>query len=421
MLVLFQTPDLLILLAVMACLLIGSGFFSLSETALFFLSEDEVRAFQRSTRASERRVAELLSDPDRLLTAVLFWNLLLNVTCFATGVVVSERLVSGGHATAAGAFGLINVTAVIVVAEVLPKSSAVLFRQQISRMVSLPLGISVRAFDPLSPAFIIVTRSFRRAFWPAIQREQYLDPRDLERAIENSAGDEIVVQQERNVLHNILDLSEIPVKEIMRPRGTYKALKSPIDLRLLKDLPVPPDYVIVLEEDGEDIDGAIPLLRFASFPAANLEAMLSEVVHVPWCATVAFTLQHMEEHKAVVSAVVNEYGEAIGIVTWEDIVDTILSTAPHRETRLIRRDPVLNVGPDQWQVESITSLRFLRRRLDVTSAGEEDRQVTVAGLFHEALERIPEVGDECFWAGWRLRVIETWGRGHFRSLMTRDQ
>ncbi|MHC4875859.1 MAG: CNNM domain-containing protein [Planctomycetota bacterium] len=416
-----ETPGLLTPAVVMVCLLGGSAFFSSSETALFFLSSDEVQAFGRSKRRSERRVAALLRDPDRLLTAVLFWNLVINLSFFACGIVISGRLIEHKHAAVAGLFSVLSVSLMIVCGEVMPKSGAVLFRQGLARLVSIPLAVAVRGFDPLAPTFRKVTRSMRRMFWPHIQKEQYLDPEDLEQAIDNSAGSRSVIRQERIVLHNILDLSEIPIEEVMRPRGTFPALQPPIDLGRLKDSKQSTDYLVVLNGDGESIAGAIPLGQFASFPDADLEDTAEPVIHVPWCATVAYVLHQLETQSCSVSAVVNEYGDTIGIVTYEDIVDTILAPDPSRARRVLQRDPVLNVAPGSWHVDGITSLRYLCRRLKVRYQPDEDGLITVAGMFFDELERIPEVGDECIWNGYRLRVIETRRPGHFRALLTQTE
>jgi len=45
--------------------------------------------------------------------------------------------------------------------------------------------------------------------------------------------------------------------------------------------------------------------------------------------------------------------------------------------------------------------------------------VTLAGVFHEELERLPEVGDECDWNGFHFRIIDSRTRGHFRVLATK--
>jgi putative hemolysin len=413
-----ETPGLLTPAVAMLCLLCGSAFFSSSETALFFLSSDEVQAFGRSKRGSEKRVAALLRDPDRLLTAVLFWNLVINLSFFACGIVISGRLIEHRHSAAAGTFSVLSVGLMIICGEVMPKSGAVLFRQGLARLVSVPLAASVRAFDPLAPLFRTVTRSLRRMFWPHVQREQYLNPEDLEQAIDNSAGNRAVIRQERIVLHNILDLSEIPIEEVMRPRGTFLALAPPINLARLKDTNRTADYLIVLAADGETPDGAVPLGQFATFPDEHLEAAAEPVIHVPWCATVAYVLHQLEKRQCSVGVIVNEYGDTIGIVTYEDIVDTILAADPSRARRVLNRDPVLEVAPGRWHVDSITSLRYLCRKLRLRYEPDEDGLVTVAGVFFDELEQIPEVDDECMWNGLRLRIIETRRPGHFRALVT---
>lgn len=414
---LFENPDTLFLMSAMLCLLVGSGFFSASETALFFLSADEIQAFQRRDRASERRVVALLHNPDRLLTAVLFWNLVINLSFFTCGVLISERLASNGSKAVAGAFGVLSLALMIICGEVVPKSCAVMFRQPLSRTVSLPLAFAVRIFDPLAPTFSKVTRSLRRVFWPDVRREKILHPEDLEQAIDNSAGNQHVIRQERTVLHNILDLSEIPIEEVMRPRGTYRTVRPPVNLHELTDSPIPADYLVLMAGEGDDVSGAIPLSNFAVLKKENVEEAAEEVIHVPWCAPVAQVLQRLEDSSLSLASVVNEYGETIGVVTYEDIVDTILSAEPSRAKRVLRRDPILQVAPGTWHIDAMTSLRYLCRRLNVDFEPEADGQITVTGVFHEELERLPEVGDECVWNGFRFRIIEARARGHFRVLV----
>jgi putative hemolysin len=414
---LLQNPETLLLMPTMLCLLIGSGFFSASETALFFLSTDEVQSFQKSDRPSERIVVALLKQPDRLLTAVLFWNLLINLTFFAVGVVISGKLVAAGENAAAGAFGLLNLSLMIVFGEVVPKSSAVMFRQPLARLVSYPLAFAVQLFDPLAPTFDAVTRSLRRVFWPDIRREQYLHPEDLEQAIENSAVNQAVLKQERQVLHNILNLSEIQAEEVMRPRGTYRAVAAPVHLEDLADTPIPADYLVILAEQGDDVIGAVPLASFTVLARKNLEEAAEDVIHVPWCAPVAQILQRLEDARLSLASVVNEYGETIGVVTYEDIVDSILSAEPSRARRVLQRDPVLSVAPDRWHVDGMTSLRYLSRRLEIDFEPEVDGQVTVAGIFHEQLQRMPEPGDRCWWQGFQFTILEMTSRQHFQVLV----
>ena len=403
----------------MLCLVLGSGFFSASETALFYLSHDDLRSF-RAGKPRERMAAALLSDADRLLTAVLFWNLLINLTYFAVSVVVAQRLAHAGQTAAAGFYGLATLLGIILFGEVLPKSTAVVFRRPLASLVSWPLAFAVRLLDPIIPSLRYVTLLARRAFWPHVSREPYLEADDLERAVEVSELSDEVIRQERQVLHNILDLSEITVEEVMRPRGTYDARPVPVHLGDLNGEVPPGDCLIVQGQGADEVDGAVPLADSSHVPDRNLEQAVEEVVHVPWSANLAYTLGLLRDRFCSVASVVNEYGETIGIVTYEDIIDTVLVPQPSRAKRVLRREPVLEIAPGRYHVEGITTLRYLSSRLGLEYEPEPGGQVTVSGMLNDRLEHIPVVGDECTWCGYRLRVFEVFRRGQLRVTVAKE-
>src|ERR1700758_5161147 len=107
-------PGLLAMLVLLLC----SAFFSASEAALFSLRRAARRELSTGGRAAQV-VARLLDDPDRLLTAVLFWNLLINLSIFTIGSIVSLDLKRRGHAADAGVFAFGTLVAVILFGEML--------------------------------------------------------------------------------------------------------------------------------------------------------------------------------------------------------------------------------------------------------------------------------------------------------------
>ena len=171
-------PGLFAILILLLC----SAFFSASEAALFSLRRAQRRELDKGGRAAQA-VARLLDDPDRLLTAVLFWNLLINLSIFTIGSIIGLKLKRSGQAADAGAVALGTLVAVIVFGEMVPKSLGVLQPQ------GWPLGWrcrwprAVRVVDPLLPAFRMATLLSRRLLWPNFQPEPYLHVRDLERAV----------------------------------------------------------------------------------------------------------------------------------------------------------------------------------------------------------------------------------------------
>ncbi len=411
-----EAPSWLPAILAMAALVLASGFFSSSETALFFLSRDDLRAF-RVGGHRQRLVASLLANPDRLLTAVLFWNLLINLTFFAVSIALT-RHVAAHNSPIAAAIPVVSLLGIILLGEVLPKSLAVVFRRRLATWLAWPLAICVRLFDPIAGTFVATTGFLHRVFWPHVTVEPALETDDLEQAVENSARTAEVVAQERQVLHNILDLGDISVEEVMRPRGTWLALPLPIHLEHLDTQAIESGFVVV-GGNRDIVESIIPLDHRASLPELNLERLAEDVIPVPWCARLAPVLQRMRDTFSSAACVVNEYGETVGILTHDDILDTILSAEPSRARRLLRREPVEDVGSGRFEVQALTTLRYLSKRLELDFEPDPEQQITVGGLLQEQLERMPVVGDECLWQGHRIRVIEASSRGPVKVLIAR--
>ncbi|HEV3304135.1 MAG TPA: transporter associated domain-containing protein, partial [Planctomycetaceae bacterium] len=275
--------------------------------------------------------------------------------------------------------------------------------------------------DPALPFFRGLTRIARRTFLPHIHQEPYLSPEDLENAVNVSDLSEEMIRQEKQILHNILDLSDITAEEVMRPRGTYPTCRAPVrNLDLSERMPAS-DYVAVVREGSDDVEAAIALSSFSMISADHLAEGAEDVVHVPWCAKLGAVLTLLREQVAGVASVVNEYGETIGMLTYDDILNTVLIAEPDRAARVLSRPPVLEVAPGCYHAEGITSLRHLAGRLGIEHDADSDGLVTLAGLLQENLEHLPAVGDECNWHGFRIRVIEVSKRGRLRAMLIRDQ
>jgi Mg2+/Co2+ transporter CorB len=135
-------------LLTMAVLLLCSAFFSAIEAAMFSLRRAQRRELSKGSRA-QQIVARLLDDPDRLLTAVLFWNLIMNLSFFTIGSIISLQAQQAGQATAAAVFAVGSLATIIIFGEMLPKSLGVLQPQRLAVWLAIPLAVTVRIVDPL--------------------------------------------------------------------------------------------------------------------------------------------------------------------------------------------------------------------------------------------------------------------------------
>lgn len=389
-------------LAAMAVLMVASGFFSCSEAALFYLGREQRERMATGT-IGERAAAALLSDPERLLTAILFGNLVVNMLFFTLTSVVSIGLTRGGAPQHGQAVAVGALMTIIVVSEMLPKNLGVVWTTSLASLLSLPLAAVTRALDPLLPLLGALNRGSSRVLFPRFAPEPYLELADLERAITLSGRDEQLVTQERNVLSRIVGLADTRIEEIMRPRVLYEALPPPVTLRDLSQRSVASGYVLITEPDSDEIARALDVDRLAMLPTDRVSDAAAPVLPAPWCASAADTLSRLDAAGRHVVAVVNELGETIGIVTRGDLLASVLQGEAARDSAHSRIIRVAQIDENAWEVTGMTTLRRLARQLGVDLPAAKG--ITVAGMLQEQLNRLPEPGDELEWGGLHWRVI----------------
>jgi CBS domain containing-hemolysin-like protein len=403
--------DLLPWLIPLVVLIAFSAFFSASEAALFYLTWKERKRLATGNRA-QRAAATLLENPDRLLSAVLFWNLVINMTYFAiaakVGLLLGDEVPNSS--STAFIFGILSLLAIIFCSEMLPKSVAVLSAYRLTNMISLPLSLAVRVVDPIMPVLRFTHLLSQRLLWPGFQPEPYLEVSDLERAVEISSDEAELVEQEQTVLSNIVQLSDIRVDEWMRPRTQFLSFRPPVSAADLQGQLPPSGYLLVTEPKSEEIASAINLKRLSGLPETHLEHLTKSVIHVPWCALVADVLQQLQTKNRDVAAVVNEFGETIGILTFEDILDTVFRNNPSRSGRLLNRASIEQVDVNCWHIIGMTSIRRIGRFFKIELPAT--KSVTLAGILQQSLQRLPLPGDRCQWGPFQLHVLEAPDRGH---------
>ena len=402
-------------LLAMLGLVIGSAFFSASEAALFYLNRQDRKHLAVGHRA-QRSAVHLLDDPDRLLSAVLFWNLVINITYFAIGSIVSIRLQSAGRPAEAGAFAASTLFILIFFSEMLPKSAAVLRPRLAASLVGVPLAASVGLVDPLMPLLRNANLLSRRLLWPRFRPEPYLEVADLERAVQLSTSDAKLLEQEQTVLQNILSLSQLRVNELMRPRTRFLTFRAPVSLDDLGGKVPPSGYVFITEAAGDEVTAAVPFSRLSDIPTQGLDRLAEEVLYVPWCATAAAALDAMYGRDTRAVAVVNEFGETIGVLTVDDILETIFVKESSRAARLLKQTPLSEVRPGVWHVAGMMSLRQLQHELEIEVPRR--KTITVAGVIQELLERLPEPGDLCRLGRLQFRVLEVAEQGQLLVELT---
>lgn len=402
-------------LVAMLVLVVCSGLFSASEAAFFYLKLEDRKRFARGSTA-QKAAAALLNDPDRLLSAILFWNLMINVAYFAVASIAGIRLERELGATHATIFSALSLLLIIFFGEMLPKSLAVLRAPPLATVLAVPIALAVRLVSPLRPMMQGVSILSQRLIWPRFSSEPYMQVSDLERAIEMSMQSSTVLEQEEIALRGIVSLSDSEAVEMMRPRMRFRMFKPPVSLADLGGEMTPSGYLLITDEQGDDVMSAINLVEATQLPSENLEQVAKEVLVFPWCAKASEVLQQMLSSENEVAAVVNELGETIGVITLRDMMESVFSSSHGRSERILQRKTFEEIEPGVYLVSGMTSLKRLSKHFQQELP--ETRHATINGILQEELERIPEVDDTVDWGPFHFHIAEQLDDGHILVRLT---
>jgi CBS domain containing-hemolysin-like protein len=376
------------LLLAMCVLILLSALFSGSEAALFSLSTRDKKLLRRGGLGGQI-ATRLLEHPEPLLSAILFWNLLINMTYFSLAAILGSRLEVEFGRSQAVLLTAVSLLAIIFFSEMLPKSFAVLVPVRLSVVLAPPLSMAVRVVRPVLPIVTRANSAVGRLLWPSFQAEPEIDLTDIERAIELGTDDAALLQRERQSLRHLVQTAETRVGEWMRPRSKLWLCSEPIQRKDVIDQPIRSGYLMVMDQDEEMIVKAIGLRTLRPSQLDDLDGAAEPVIFVPWSALVSQVLDRLRDEVRSVAVVVNEFGELLGAISIDEIMQQIL--APHNEDDLNGKVAITPTGPMQYRVWGLTSIRKLIKELGLEIDGEG--VTTVAGYVGRHNERLARIGD----------------------------
>lgn len=394
-----QIP-LLILLPV---LLVLSGFFSGSETALFSLTQPERMAMRRAHRAAATIIDRLLAHPRMLLITILFGNMTVNVLYF----VISSVLMMQAKTHVAGELllGVISLLLLILVGEVIPKMVANGRRSLVAPLLCGPLWAFHSVIAPIRVLLdIFIVAPLSRLTAPAAAPPMLL-AEELGELLEVSSDRGVISDEEQAVLEEVIELSRRRVRDVMTPRvqliavpmtAGRKEVIAVAETTRLTRLPV-------YGRDLDDIRGILHIKRYLLDPrsaAMPVSAMLSPARFVPEVASLDRLLEELQRNRMQSAIVVDEYGGTAGIVSIGDIVSELVGELLPRD----RRDAecVKPLGPDEWRIGGEVALRDIEEIVPVVSPSP--RISTFNGLITDRLGRAPVVQDAIDFDGFRVEV-----------------
>jgi len=391
-------------------LLILSAFFSGSETALTAASRARMHALEEDDNQRARIVTKLLATRDRLIGALLLGNNLVNIA--ASALATSLFLSLFGEA---GVLYATIVMTVIVVffAEVLPKTYAIINADRMALAVSPIVRVVVAVFAPITRAMQFLVRRILALFGSSISEdaEMLSAHEEIRGAIELHHKEGGVVKIDRDMLGGVLDLRELTVSDIMVHRTNMDAIDIELPTGQIVDaaLKSPHTRLPLWRGEREEIVGVLhakQLLRALREARGDLGTLdIMSLATPPWFVPDTTTLKDQLtaflKRKAHFAIVVDEYGEVMGLLTLEDIIEEIVGDITD-ETDIAAA--LAKPQPDgSLIVDGLVPIRDVNRLMEWDLPDEE--ATTIAGLVIHEAQTIPNPGQAFTFHDFRFEVL----------------
>jgi putative hemolysin len=381
-------------------LLVLSGLFSSSETALFSLTPS-----QRERAGPTAR--RLLADPSALLVSVLLANLVVNLLFFS----FVGRLMPGDGGAGDVAVGLGALVCVLVVGEILPKVVGLRSRVPVGRMGAVPLAVLVQALGPVRRRLAWALERVHLALSRWVGEERALTPDALAKVLERGAEEGLLLDHEANLLAEVLELGEIRVREIMTPRVDalfldVAATPAERESVVRRALDARQSWLPVVHGTPDEVLGRVRLRDVLTRPAVPLRRFVMPVKFVPEVASALALLHGLRADRATEAVVVDEWGGTAGYVTLEDVFEEIVGEM--RVEGEQRQRVAVPLGEGRYRVAGSLSIRDWNEAFGFDVVPTEFE--TVGGFVTALLGRIPRAGDEVRWGELVMEVHVARGR-----------
>ncbi|MCE0798098.1 HlyC/CorC family transporter, partial [Clostridioides difficile] len=386
-----ESPNNLIQIIFLIVLLIGSAFFSASETALMSLSKIRIRYMQDEGVKGAKLVSSLIENPNKLLSSILVGNNVVNIA--ATSISTSLFIGLMGEKGVALATAVMTVL-VLIFGEITPKTIAANNSEKVSLLVSKPIKAIIFILRPIVWIFNIITNIIFKLFGITNKgAKSFITEEELKTMVNVSHEEGVLEMEEREIINNVFEFGDMQAKNAMVQRidmvaidmeDSYDEIIQVFKTEKLSRMPV-------YEETIDDIVGILNIKDIIFLSDEEIESFdIKNYMREPFFTyefkKITQLLEEMKLEKSQMAIVVDEYGGTSGLLTIEDLVEVIVGDIEDEYDE--EEDEIQVIKEDEYIVDGSTKIGDVNELIGVNLESEEFD--SIGGFIIGHLSRLPE-------------------------------
>jgi putative hemolysin len=409
-------------IAVLILLILLNGVFAMSEIALVTARKNRLQRLAEDGDKSAVIAMRLGEDPTQFLSTV-------QIGITAIGIlngIVGEAALAGPLAEILRGFGLdektsaISATTVvvvgityfsIVVGELVPKRIAQFNAEGIARLIAGPISVLAKLSRPFVYLLSVSTDGILRLMGKKELSSANLTEEDIHSMLAEGSQAGLIEKQEHAMLRNVFRLDDRQIASLMTPRSEiiYLDIEQPLEGNLENLMNSDHSRYPVCRGGIHDTVGIITAKRLLKQrikgESTNIQEYLQPAIFVPESLTGMKLLEQFRESGVQMVFVVDEYGEILGLITLQDVLEALTGEFKSRDPEdvwAVQRED------GSWLLDGLIPIQELKDRLDLRSVPEElkGRYNTLSGMMMWLIGSLPRTSDVAEWEGWRLEVVD---------------
>lgn len=410
------------LLGLFFVLLVLSGLFSFLETAFTALRLYKLKELERSVMRYHNFFVSWEKNPQRILVTLLVANNFVNILAS----VIISHIMENALGPVGVAFGVAIATILILtIGEIIPKSFA---KTRHEKLFASFLWIMVFLYKILYPFVTVLLKLANFVFLKIggphlLAKQEDVSEKEIEFLIDYSDEKGLIEAEKVEMLQNVFSLGETQVKEIIIPEDDITSISVKGTIEEAMKLFCQTRYTRILVYDGkqDNVIGMIHQKDLLDLITRKEKKLLKELVRpilfVPDTQRVNQLLSEFLRKRMHMALVINEYGNIVGLVTLEDILEEIVGDIADEHDKISARIVPLEDGG--WIVEGSIDLEELEDLLNINF--ETENSVTLAGFLAEKLQHVPKKGERLVYEEFCFQVQQASRRRVYQILVFKDE
>ena len=369
-------------------LILASAFFSSTETSMMAINRYRLKALSAKNNPRAKRVERLLNDVDHLIGAILLGNNFVNILAASVATILAIKLWGSGSVIITS---LALTFVILIFAETTPKTFAAKNPEKIALPAAIVIEILMKIFNPIIWLISKISQFILKSFGLQTSDTDNISTEELRMAVLDAKP--VVSNNYQKMLLNIIDLEKVKVEDIMVPHHEFISVDINNEDELFEQFKrIQHTRLLIFDGTEDNIIGTIHMRDITNLYAKEeinlnaIKALIRAPYFIPEGTRLSLQLEHFKTKKRRLGLVVDEYGEVIGLLVLEDILEEIVGQFTTNQSEIIEE---INLQKDgSYLIDPRVSIRELNVALNINL--QHDEANTLNGLILEQLQSLPQ-------------------------------